>query len=414
MARPSRPITQQRPLILFVLSVAMASALVASQAVAWVGVRRAAKTLEEGEVQRSLTLAQQHLLRLERRPTRAELRAVLHELGEDRVRWIGLRDPEGALDAGEPSVGWRASLPPPGVEQRYGSRVRASARLSPPQRALPGPPHPMGPPQLVVEVEPHTSREVEQLAAWTLTIGSVTALLFIVTALAMRRAVLDRELALIRQERSRHLASLGEMSAILAHEIRNPLASLKGNAQLLEEALADGTRERRKAAVVVREAERIEKLVTGLLDFVRKGRMQLREVALGDFVRPIVETVDAKRLALESVNAPEKVSIDPERLGQAVENILRNALQASPTGAEVRVEGTERGWRLTVRDHGEGIAPEVAVRLFEPFRTTKTRGTGLGLAITRRIVEGHGGTIRGYNHAGGGAVFEMEIPRDGR
>ncbi|NVL83977.1 sensor histidine kinase, partial [Escherichia coli] len=107
--------------------------------------------------------------------------------------------------------------------------------------------------------------------------------------------------------------------------------------------------------------------------------------------------------------------IDPERLRVALENILRNAVQASDAGrVEVSIEQAKSDVAIVVRDHGPGLPEADKGAIFEPFRTGKAKGTGLGLAIAKRIVELHGGTIEASNHSGGGAVFRMTIPRGPR
>jgi two-component system, NtrC family, sensor histidine kinase HydH len=203
------------------------------------------------------------------------------------------------------------------------------------------------------------------------------------------------------------------MSAVLAHEIRNPLASLKGHAQLLLETLPEASRERDKADRVVRESVRLETLTNDLLDFVRSGQIERRAADPAELLRSCVEEAGSDRFDVDVAAAPKQWSLDPARMRQAVGNLLRNALQASPDGAKAEASVSERDGRLVfaVRDRGEGIPPGEEEAIFEAFHTKKVRGTGLGLAVAKQVVERHGGTIEAANRDGGGAEFRISIPK---
>jgi two-component system sensor histidine kinase HydH len=224
-----------------------------------------------------------------------------------------------------------------------------------------------------------------------------------------RRHALEKE-----TERARHLAALGEMSAVLAHEIRNPLALVKGNAQLLVEELGapGGERARGKAERVVQEATRIEHITTDLLDFVRQAPLDLAPTDLGALVRlAVADVVPADRLRLTLPEAPLILAVDAARLRQVIENVARNAVQAGEGQVQVQLAERPEGVELSVRDQGPGIPVGEQERIFEPFVTTRTRGTGLGLAIARRLSERHGGRLVARNHPQGGAVFVLMLPR---
>jgi two-component system sensor histidine kinase HydH len=201
------------------------------------------------------------------------------------------------------------------------------------------------------------------------------------------------------------------MSAVLAHEIRNPLASLKGNAQLLSRRLGQGSPESRKAELVVTEAERLEILTTDLLDFVRSGTMNIQFTDPVELVARCVRDVAPDGVVLHTERAPRRWPLDAPRIRQALENLLRNAIQASPAGASpiVSVGREGRNLVLAVQDAGGGIRPGDEERVFAPFFTTKLSGTGLGLAIARRIAEAHAGTIVATNREGG-ALFRLILP----
>jgi two-component system sensor histidine kinase HydH len=265
----------------------------------------------------------------------------------------------------------------------------------------------------MLEFEPVQANRLRGEAVRTLVIGGVATLAFVVFAALLGRVLRQREALERRLEHDRRLAALGEMSAVLAHEIRNPLTSLKGHAQLLLEALPAEGRERGRVERVVKEAVRLETLTTDLLDFVRSGEIDRRESSPAELLRAAAEEVDAARFDLDVGRAPATWSVDPVRLRQVLTNVLRNAAQASPEGVRVEASAAEEGGRLVfeVRDRGEGIPAGEEERIFEPFHTRKVRGTGLGLAVARRIVERHGGTITARGRPEGGAVFRIAIPR---
>jgi two-component system sensor histidine kinase HydH len=201
------------------------------------------------------------------------------------------------------------------------------------------------------------------------------------------------------------------MSATLAHEIRNPLASLKGNAQLLARALPEGERSRSKADRVVEEAIRLETLTNGLLEFARTGVIHREPIDPAALLRDAAAAVGDGRVVLQDGGAPEAWPLDRERMHQVLTNLLENAAQAADTPVEARVAG-ERGQLVyVVRDRGAGIADDDLPRVFEPFFSRRVRGTGLGLAVAKRLVELHGGTIAARNAPGGGAEFTVTLPR---
>jgi two-component system sensor histidine kinase HydH len=259
---------------------------------------------------------------------------------------------------------------------------------------------------IAMEVEPVQARELRNASQRTLALGALGAVVLLGVAAWLVRAELRRREAEQARERERRLASLGEMSAVLAHEIRNPLASLKGNAQLLAASLPEGEKPRAKAERVVDEAVRLEKLTQELLAFVRTGELARSEVAPATLVRDAAASFDG--VTIDDAAAPATWSLDGARMREVLVNLLDNAVAAGPP-VRVRVAG-QGALVIEVSDSGPGVSADDRDKIFEPFFTGKTRGTGLGLAIAKRVVELHGGTIRVDDAPGGGALFRIEIP----
>ncbi len=309
------------------------------------------------------------------------------------------------------------SDPSPGEVPREGRRP--PPRGGPERGPRGGGPRRGGPPRhfLLIEFEASTPRELAQRTTGTLVAGTASAGLLMVAALLFWNQARARERTQRQLEQQKRLSALGEMSAVLAHEIRNPLASLKGHAQLLAEQIAGDHPQGRKVQRIVDEASRLERLTTDLLEFVRTGAIRLSRTDPVALVKDLCEGADRERIRIRSEAAPALWPLDRERLRQVMENLLRNALQASPPEATVEVEVSTvkspagETLRLLVRDHGPGLPSGREENIFEPFVTTRTQGTGLGLAVARRIVELHGGTLVGRTHPQGGAELEVKIPR---
>jgi two-component system sensor histidine kinase PilS (NtrC family) len=220
-----------------------------------------------------------------------------------------------------------------------------------------------------------------------------------------------------RVRRSEQLAELGRVAAGLAHELRNPLASMSGSVELLKGGGGLGQEERRLMDIVLREAARLDQLVTRFLEWSRPAPPR-REAT--DLSRLLDETLavfrndpGAARVRLEADLGPAAAACDPDQMRQVFWNLLANAAQAMDgTGGRIRVScaADADGVRVVVADDGPGIEPSDLPRLFEPFFTTKREGTGLGLATVQRIVDAHGGTIEVESAPGRGAAFTVRLP----
>jgi len=215
------------------------------------------------------------------------------------------------------------------------------------------------------------------------------------------------------RERQR-LAHLGKMAAVMAHELRNPLASAKGNAQLLEEMVTPGTPVAHHAGLVVRGLARLEALTDNLLEFVRSGRVRRVPCQPLLLAREAAERMGAGvPVDVVDEGAPPTFLLDPHAMERVLTNLLRNAAEAQGSAQPLQLTVGTQGDLLTmsVRDHGPGVP--AGVELFAPFVTTKRSGTGLGLAVSRQMVTAHGGHLSLRNHPDGGALAELAIPPPG-
>lgn len=218
---------------------------------------------------------------------------------------------------------------------------------------------------------------------------------------------------LVQRER---LAALGELSAVVAHEVRNPLGVIFNSLGSLRRVLKPEGDARMLLDIIGEEADRLNRIVGDLLDFARPSPPALRPEALDRLVEEAVGAALAenRNIAVKRDIGPglSPVSMDARLMRQAVLNVAVNAVQAMPRGGTLTVRARRDGsWaRVEIRDSGPGIPDEIRQRIFEPFFTTKASGTGLGLAVVKRIVEGHGGEVAVANEPGSGAFFTIRIP----
>ncbi|MGB8932840.1 MAG: ATP-binding protein [Anaeromyxobacteraceae bacterium] len=237
--------------------------------------------------------------------------------------------------------------------------------------------------------------------------------------LAARESDLSELEAEVR--RSQRLADLGSLAAGLAHEIRNPLASMTGSIELLSGSASAGEDERRLMGIVLREAGRLNELVTQFLAFARPAAPRPvptdLSALLDDTLRVFRNDPQAAGVRIEERLEPAAAQVDPDQLRQVIWNLLSNAAQALAAlprpgdgGIRVRCAAAPEGVILEVEDDGVGMSQEELGQIFIPFFTTRARGTGLGLATVHRIVEAHGGTIRVASERGAGSRFTVVLP----
>jgi two-component system sensor histidine kinase HydH len=208
------------------------------------------------------------------------------------------------------------------------------------------------------------------------------------------------------------------MAASVAHEIKNPLASIKGAVEILSEDATQRQDREEFKQIVVNEIKRIDGTVKEFLEFARPKETTLARqdlsAGLQASLRQLERQISDSGMVLTSKIEPGVIiQGDQEKIHQVVLNLVLNAIEASDRGSAIEVtlqSDLSQGIRLSVRDHGRGIPPEEIEKIFEPFYSTKTTGTGLGLAIVKSIVEAHGGQIRVTVCDGGGTEVRLLLP----
>lgn len=218
---------------------------------------------------------------------------------------------------------------------------------------------------------------------------------------------------------SEKLAALGQLSATIAHEVRNPLAVIRSAAQSLGERVAPGDVESERAArFITAEIDRLTNVVGSLLAFARPLRLEPRPVGVAELFDAALQLAgpDLARARIQvarpTLLTPLQVLADVDLFRQVLVGLLANAVEAAGPDGTIALDVHARGERVAIEiaDSGPGVPPDLRARIFEPFFTTRARGTGLGLPIARQIVEAHGGTLEVGERRGGGARFTVDLP----
>jgi len=227
-----------------------------------------------------------------------------------------------------------------------------------------------------------------------------------------------REQAKKMAEREK-MCALGEMVAVVAHELRNPLVSIGGFARIIDRKAGPNDPIKPYVKIIIEEVNRLERIIANMLDYTNPSPPSLKPSDLNEIVRKVITVMSYKAhekgivLSYHVDPSIPVIPIDPDQIYQVIINLVENAINAlEPTGGAIEVRTYFRGEKviLEVEDTGPGIPEEMLPRIFEPFFTTRAHGTGLGLHVTRRIIRDHGGEIEIRSELGKGTVFLIQIP----
>jgi two-component system NtrC family sensor kinase len=233
----------------------------------------------------------------------------------------------------------------------------------------------------------------------------------------------NRQLEKAREDlvHAEKLAAVGELAAGVAHEINNPMAIIRGNAELLQMAIPPGHDSRDEIDAIAQQVLRVERIVANLLRFARSEHLQLDDLVMSSLLDEILATIgyqvsmEAIRIERDFPQDAPLIRGDRELLRQVFTNLILNAVQAMPAGGTLMLGIASNpeepaSCRITVSDTGGGILPEHRSQLFNPFFTTKPTGTGLGLSVSYGIIKDHGGSIQVTSTPGTGATFIVQLP----
>jgi two-component system sensor histidine kinase PilS (NtrC family) len=223
-----------------------------------------------------------------------------------------------------------------------------------------------------------------------------------------------------RQDR---LAAIGRMAASIAHEIRNPLAAMRGSIQMLRADMDGNSSETELMEIILRESDRLNRIISDFLNYARprsivQSKVDVAELLKQTFtlLRNSSEINDLHVIKEQTPDSPALIDADSEQLRQVFWNLARNALHAMPEGGTLHAmvaHNSNRRLRITFADSGRGMTPDQVEHLFEPFSST-TGGVGLGLSIVYQIIRDHGGTINVRSREGQGTTITIELPAEDR
>ncbi|MGO8735522.1 MAG: sensor histidine kinase [Terriglobia bacterium] len=239
------------------------------------------------------------------------------------------------------------------------------------------------------------------------------------TAEELRRAHQELRENFEGMKRAERLYALGQLSAGLAHEIRNPLASIEGAAAVVQRERVSEERRREFLDIIQKESRRLNRLLTSFLSFARPTPPDLKTVEIDGLLDSVIVLAqhagETRRRDLKKDIQPGlwRLECDPEQLKQVLLNLVMNAIQATPQGGTVLLTAREDGNKVTidVHDQGCGISDDCLDRVFDPFFTTKETGTGLGLSLAHQIVSQHGGTLTVASNSPDGVTMRVSLPR---
>ena len=234
--------------------------------------------------------------------------------------------------------------------------------------------------------------------------------------LAVRTTELEASHAKVLRQTT--LATIGQTTSVLAHEMRNPLAAIKLSLSSLDQAEYLTERDHRRVALVLRETDRLDDLLSETLDHVRPIRRAVDALPVDGIIDKVIElqapVAGELGLRIERNRCPQcpLLRVDAHQLQQALLNLVKNAIEASPTGEAIHIDAEARagGWQLTINNRGKPIAPADRERIFDAFFTTRPKGTGLGLFLVKRVATEHGGEVLVSSDEEHGTTITLTVP----
>ncbi|MDR2549903.1 MAG: HAMP domain-containing protein [Desulfobulbus sp.] len=241
---------------------------------------------------------------------------------------------------------------------------------------------------------------------------------------SLQKAYNELKTAQAQLVQSEKMAAIGELVASVAHEMRNPLTSIKLNIQIIGRSLLQGSSLREHYEIALNQVSQLDRMFSDLLNYSRPLTLTIVSVSLAELceksLATLREALSSRHVHVHREYAPDipDVKVDPVKIEQVLGNILKNAVEASADGESIalvfgksRIEGADCA-TLTITDHGAGISPRHLQTIFQPFFTTKQKGTGLGLSIVKKIMDAHGGTLQVTSLEGGGTTFLLAFPME--
>lgn len=240
------------------------------------------------------------------------------------------------------------------------------------------------------------------------------------TRVELEKVYLELRENITKMKKAERLSAAGQLAASLAHEIRNPLASISGAAGILQRKTSRPEYMQDSLEIIQKESQRLNKLLTGFLNFAKPRSPRLQRTNINELMLSVQSLVshtaelNCSRLSYTPSAPAVEIDCDPEQLKQVLLNLLINAIEASPAGCEIRLRTLVHAdtAMIEIEDDGNGIPEEAVDRIFDPFFTTKPKGTGLGLAISSMIVAQHGGALSFRGNRNGGTTFRIELPQN--
>lgn len=224
------------------------------------------------------------------------------------------------------------------------------------------------------------------------------------------RQLLRIENKLLEQEQ---LAQLGQMAAMVAHEIRNPLSIIKGSANVLQKKYSSENEELFK--FIPDEIDRLNRLVNDFLQFARKRRLNLKNTNPNHLIYSTISQIKDNKIKLDLVEQCPEIPLDPDAFKQIILNIIDNGIKALNENGEIQIKTEiQKKFIITIKDNGKGMSPEMLKDIFKPFFSNRASGSGLGMTITKQLVEGMDGKINIKSKLNEGTTVSLEFPLGGR